>query len=146
MKISKVIYNIIINCPDVPPETGGILGTSNGEVINHVVFDMGISSANGGVYIPDIHFLNQTISEWNKTGIQFRGMFHTHAIQWPSLSENDRIYIMDILYNMPPEVEFLYFPLVFPGKSIKVYLAKRKRGSFDIINDGIEIVGREVSI
>ena len=46
MKILKEVYEKMMACPGVPPESGGILGTSDGRIINHVLFDKGLQEDN----------------------------------------------------------------------------------------------------
>ena len=66
MKILKEVYEKMMACPGVPPESGGILGTSDGRIINHVLFDKGLQEDNEGMYYPDISFLNQTIEKLDR--------------------------------------------------------------------------------
>ena len=143
MKILIEIYNQILACPKVPPESGGILGTSDRKNIDYVVFDRGLSKENGGIYIPNIDFLNRTIEKWSMMGIEFCGIFHTHVSQLSMLSNKDKEYIIDIINAMPSNVRLLYFPLVFPGKNMKGYIAERRGGAVNIIDDDIEIVKEE---
>lgn len=82
----------------MPPECGGIIGSEHGDVITHVVFDKGCPSDAGIMYIPNTQFPNQMIAEWEKSGIKSREIFHTHAPQWAELSNEDRAYIIDILF------------------------------------------------
>lgn len=44
---------------------------------------------------------------------------------------------------MPASIKFLYFPLVFPGIQIKNYIAQQTGNAFDIVDDDIEIIGKE---
>lgn len=143
MKIIESIYLQILDCPDVPPECGGLLGAENGEVVNHVVFDSGLQSSETGIYIPNIPFLNDILREWGEHGIEFKGIFHTHAVQWPVLSKDDKVYINEILNAMPTSIQFLYFPLVFSKRNIKGYCARRTGITIDIIDDNITIIKQE---
>lgn len=95
------------------------------------------------MYIPNTQFLNETIEEWKWRGIKFRGIFHTHTPQWAELSNEDRVYIIDILKAMPCSMESLYFPLVFPKMQIKNYIAQKNENAFDIVDDDIEIIRKE---
>lgn len=140
MKILEDIYIQLLDSPAVPPESGGIIGSSNGEVINHVVFDRGQLNHRGGVYMPDTQFLNQIIKDWNECEIEFRGIFHTHAAQWPELSNSDRIYIIEILKAMPSYIQNLYFPLIFPGEKIKAYCARKNGNVISIVDENIDII------
>lgn len=89
MRVVKDIYEQLLNSPMVPPECGGIIGSDHGNIITHVIFDKGNTPDIGIMYIPNTQFLNQTIEEWEKSGIKFRGIFHTHAPQWAELSNED---------------------------------------------------------
>lgn len=129
-----------MNCPTVPPECGGIIGSNDGSHITHVVLDRGYLTNNGGAYKPNTHFLNQIIKEWAEHGIEFRGVFHTHAPQWPDLSNNDKIYIYDILNAMPFNIQFLYFPLIIPKAYVKNYIAFKSGNAISIVGDSIEII------
>ena len=122
------------------PETGGIIGSRDGIWIDHVVFDRGKQSENGGTtYQPDVQYLNTVIREWESNGIEFRGIFHTHAEQWPDLSSEDKLYMKKILGVMPDKRKGIYCPLVFPDQHIKVYLVKQENGVYCIIREEIEI-------
>ena len=143
MKIFESIYQQMISLPQVPPESGGILGTSEGEIVDCFIYDEGIVSENYCVYAPNVVFLNQRIVKWREKGIRFLGVFHTHALQWPSLSNADKDYIIDILTAMPSDVESLFFPLIFPGGYIKSYIGVRSGKEADIFVDDIEIIKEE---
>ena len=143
MKITEEIRTQLLNCPIVPPECGGIIGSDRGEIITHVFLDQGCPPEAGVMYIPDTQLLNQTIEQWRASGIQFRGIFHTHAPQWAELSNEDRVYITDIVNAMPPETDWLYFPLVFPGIRIKSHIARKNGSTVDIVDDDIEIIQNE---
>lgn len=140
MIIQKAIYDRLISCPQVPPEVGGILGMQNG-IVNTILIDKGESSDNGGTYTPNIALLNRTIKAWNEISVCFAGVFHTHAEQWGCLSSDDIIYIKQILLSMPTGIDQLLFPLVFPGKNIKVYAAKRMYSEVYIYESDIQIIG-----
>ena len=143
MKILQDVYMQLLACPTVPPECGGIIGSENGRIITHLMFDRCLDVNEGIVYIPNTQFLNKTIKEWNACGIEFLGIFHTHAPQWPALSNGDKVYIVDILSAMPPDIQFLYFPLIFKKKKMKNYIAKRNGKAVNIVDDDIEIIKKE---
>lgn len=83
---------------DHPPETGGILGSRDGEVIDSIVFDLSGRSASAGCsYAPDVNFLNQRIKRWQGEGVAFMGMFHTHFHSVRTLSCGDKHYIHAIM-------------------------------------------------
>ena len=140
MRISQRIYDQLLACPTVPPEMGGVLGLRNADVIDAIAFDHGIPNGNGGTYVPDTAALNRVLATWDEEGIRFAGMFHTHAEQWPELSKEDRSYIITILDAMPPAVDCLYFPLVFPGSRVRGYMARRRGGRSEIVDVEIETI------
>ena len=142
MILTKLVYDQLLNCSKVPPEIGGILG-SRDKIVNKVIFDKGISTANDCVYIPNVYQLNQLILQWSKMKITFSGMFHTHADQWSAFSMDDIRYIRTILISMPATINELYFPIVFPGRMLKSYIARRRGKDVDIIEDSILVEGDE---
>lgn len=139
MKISRHIYDVLLHLPCVPPEIGGILGSRNDE-IDELVLDMTKNVHNKGIYEPNVSFLNKCIDEWNEQKITFQGMFHTHALNWPGLSSDDKTYVVQIMSAMPASIKKLYFPLVFPQDSIKVFYAEKRGNQIIISEEKIEIV------
>lgn len=140
MKISQKIYEQLLRLPKVPPETGGILGSKHG-VIDKMIPDSSRLSFSNGIYVPNVAFLNHCIEKWMQEKITFQGIFHTHALNWPELSTDDKAYIMEIMRVMPTTVTKLYFPLVFPSDFITAYLAVKENGQILIKKDVLEIVG-----
>ena len=137
MKIRKTIYNKIINlCPVVPPETGGIIGQQNG-IIGFAEFDSGTLQSDCAVYIPTVEKLNPVIEKWNRSGIEFVGMFHSHPIGQETLSKDDVEYIHSVFDSMPDSVTELYFPIVIPKSHIIAYKAIRKNHRIIIEKDNI---------
>ena len=67
-------------------------------------------------------------------------MFHTHLPQWDSLSNTDIHYIKKIMKAMPTEIEWLYFPIVYPSINIRSYIARKLKEEIIIVEDKIEIV------
>lgn len=140
MKIKRNIYVQLLGCPLVPPETGGILGQRE-NIIDTVVVDRGEPSENGGSYKPDVSFLNNVIRLWEKEGIIFAGIFHTHANCWMGLSAGDRKYIREIIIAMPEIIQMLYFPIVYPSLYfIKAFVAIERDEKLQIFQDTIEII------
>lgn len=143
MKISNSIIDIINNSVlDYPQETGGILGSTDDDVIDRIVMD--IPAENGESkcsYTPDVEFLNQKIVEWQTAEIAFMGIFHTHFVGVETLSCGDKSYINAIMKSMPMEIEFLYFPIfVLPDKRLICYKAQRKGNCVEIVRDEMQII------
>lgn len=59
------------------PETGGILGSSDGKRIDYFYFDK-TANVTGATYEPDCDKLNLIIQKWYEKGIEFVGFIHSH--------------------------------------------------------------------
>lgn len=128
MEISQSIIDIInASILDLPVETGGILGSQNGNLINEVVLDLQEpSAAKRCSYSPNVAFLNRNIELWQKEDVVFKGIFHTHYFGVKTLSCGDRAYINEIMLSMPEGVNSLYFPVyVMPERQMICYKAVR---------------------
>lgn len=139
MKISRYIYDQMLHLPCVPPEIGGILGSKN-EEIDELVLDIAKPSYSNSIYVPNVSFLNKCIDKWINEGIVFKGMFHTHALNWLELSSDDKKYIIQIMNAMPDSITKLFFPLVFPQNFIKVFCAEKRNNQIIISEEEIKIV------
>lgn len=113
----KVFKTIITSFNSFPPETGGILGGRN-RIITEFESDKGIAGENEFCYYPDTVKLNNILAEWNKTGIEFYGIIHSHPNNQYTLSNGDLQYIRTILTHMPKSVPCLYFPLILDCEKI----------------------------
>ena len=142
MRITKRTYESIVCYPrDVPPETGGIIGSRKGDGIDTFVGDPGRESSYGCSYVPDTSFLNAKLEEWLLEGILFAGMVHVHFHGVRTLSEGDKVYIKRILESMPRELQTLYFPLiVLPKRELVPYRAFLQDGELSVEEDMLEIV------
>lgn len=135
MQLTNDIYMSILNSPDCPPETGGILGGKHG-VVTHIAIDMGLGDYDR--YTPDTSHLNSIIAKWAEQGISLLGIYHTHFDGGIQLSNGDIRYISEIMDRTDNGIA-LYFPIVLPGKSIIAYRAE-KNGELSIISDKVEII------
>ena len=118
MIITEHIHKKIANSFNLfPPETGGILGGRN-RIITEFESDKGIASENEFCYCPDTVRLNNILAQWNKAGIEFYGIIHSHPNNQYTLSNGDLQYIRIILAHMPKSVQCLYFPLILDCKKI----------------------------
>jgi len=143
MKIYLDIYQQLLSCPAVPPETGGILGGKHG-VVDQILFDQAKSIHDSGKYIPNVQYLNKMIDIWQIDGIEFYGMFHSHKMDWSTLSGDDKKYIRHIMESMPDVIHTLYFPLVFSGIGVKGFRAVRGVSGVYIMQDDINIIEKGV--
>lgn len=140
MVIKKKIYNsILLNVPENPPETGGIIGCKNG-IVSYVSFDEGIKGDRQCCYIPDTDKLNLIIKDWESHDIEFAGIFHVHFWKVDTLSNADYKYIQNIMDSMPEKVKKLYFPLVvLPEKKIISYVAHRENDDISLKKEKIYV-------
>ena len=108
---------------DLPPETGGVLGSDSDNVVTHYVHDVGVNDLSKCCsYTPNVGLLNKCISEWCGRGIRLMGVFHTHFAGVETLSQADIVYIESIMRAMPQEINQLFFPIyVLPDRNIIVY-------------------------
>ncbi len=137
MYVNKNIFEkLISDCPDCPPETGGILGGQNG-VVTLFEFDTVELAQRGDFYIPNIIYLNSIIAEWQTGYIEFLGVFHTHPKSAETLSGADRTYIERIMQTMPESVSQLYFPVVIPRDDVYAFSAYMKDGQTVIQSEPI---------
>lgn len=143
MKIKKEVFeqiSIIANREIC--ETGGILGSSESEIVTDIVPDLhDKTQASRFEYHPNILFLNEEIKKWSQQNIEFLGMFHIHFIGSCNLSQADICYIESIMNSLKGEVEFLYFPIyVLPCNELYVYKAYFKKDEIIICKDELEFV------
>ena len=59
------------------PESGGILGSSDGKTIDHYYFDV-YAATSSGTYTMNTKALNAEIRRWNDNDIRFMGIIHSH--------------------------------------------------------------------
>lgn len=142
MRISIGVLDIIKSSTDgCHYEIGGILGSCNGNVIDSVVIDkLDTDPIRRCSYEPNVEYLNQNIELWQKKGISFKGIFHTHFIGVKTLSCGDIEYINSIMKAMPKQIEYLYFPVfVLPDCELICYKANFTDGKVHIQEDILTI-------
>lgn len=125
MYISQTVFQeIFTSFPAVPPENGGILGQKDG-VICAYLHDRKEQSADNATYCPDVQWMNTCIEAWEKAGIQFAGIVHSHPGDNGDLSTEDRVYICEIMAAMPDSITELLFPIMLPGKRLVGHIARK---------------------
>ena len=142
MRILKSVIDMIDSLVSAqPPETGGIIGSTNGELIDKVVMDVPESPGEYMCYYaPNVDFLNENIEIWQNKGIEFKGVFHTHFVGVETLSYSDKQYIIAIMKAMPEEIKYLYFPIfVLPDRKMVCYKASLKNCNIEITRDELKI-------
>jgi hypothetical protein len=104
VQITRDVYDQLLrDCPDVPPEVGGILG-GHGDVVSTFALDAPGNPDANNQYAPDTGRLNSIISGWADRGVDFYGIFHTHFPYGYYLSPEDEVYIRQILSAMPGRI------------------------------------------
>lgn len=141
MKLLQNVYLEMLNSyPIPPPEQGGIIGMKN-NVVCEYYHDNSKNPTDRAVYEPDIYALNKKIEEWNKNGIQFAGIIHSHLLEQNTLSSGDKEYIKQIFDKLPKDINKLYFPVIIPeSKQVISFVAKRKHKELIIQQDEIRII------
>ena len=134
--IEKDIYDRMLGVCPVPPETGGIIGGES-MCISKIVVE---ETRERYRYIPNVDFLNKTISEWRSQGISFYGMFHSHPEGCERLSKVDEEYIHTIMDAMPAQIDTLMFPLILPGDKIIPFIARRTENDVAIEQGELAVV------
>lgn len=143
MKIqSDIVNSINESITGEPPETGGILGSLDGETITHFVMDeIGQLPERMCSYSPNVDFFNNCIEIWAQENIAFKGIVHTHFAGVQTLSEADKKYIYEIMNAMPEEINILYFPVfVLPDRKLICYKAQKHDEKTSISIDELEVV------
>ncbi len=92
------------------------------------------------VYKPDIERINRQIHQWQKSGIRFCGLFHSHIAEEEALSSDDIAYIHRIVQTIPQDYGQLLFPVVVPGKKVTMFYAAEQDNALFIGTEEIEIV------
>ena len=103
------------------PETGGILGSSDGKHIDYFYFDV-TASVTGATYEPDCDKLNLIIQKWYEKGIEFVGFIHSHPRGAVKPSDPDNLYTTKIMKAF--EMEWFVSLIVQVHRSLKGEKAK----------------------
>ena len=109
-------------------ESGGLIGSSNGENIDTFYYDIGRRS-NTNEYIPDVNKLQRELSNWDEAHIIFQGIIHSHSIS-DRLSPRDIQVAREIL-NMN-KLSKLYMPIYL--------LNARKLFWYEVSNDSVSSI------
>jgi len=139
-----VYEELVATCPQVPPETGGILGGHDGVIVSYEFDGVGAVRLDNS-YRPDVQHLNNRIRTWEARGVEFMGIFHSHPVSERALSMPDRGYIWRIMTSMPSRISTLYFPLVFPTCDLLAYVATTLRGTVRIDEDAVSLSESDIA-
>lgn len=140
MLITTSAYRKLLQIPQVPPETGGILGMRNG-VIGEVYLDTVKPVLGRAMYVPDVDVLNRQIQVWQNNNVEFAGLFHSHLPDQKVLSGRDEMYVAEIMQSMPDTIQKLFFPIVIPGQAVIAFAAVRQNNhSVAIIRENVHLI------
>ena len=143
MKMTKGIFSYIDkSIGHIMFEIGGILGSHGNEPNDTVIIDTPLlPPIRACSYSPNVEYFNYCIADWQRSGIIFKGIFHTHFAGVQSLSESDETYIKRIMLTMPNELQYLFFPIfVLPERKFVSYIAYRKNSQVKICLDETFII------
>lgn len=142
MKITKVSIECIRQrMNNLSQETGGIMGSADGETISEIIIDRPNHATHRCFYAPNVQFFNECIAKWQREGKYFMGMFHTHFHNVKTLSEADTAYITAIMNAMPCDIKELFFPVfVLPNQEFVCFKATREDSSIILEQDTLEII------
>ena len=139
MKITKQIYQSLLEMPNAPPETGGIIGGRD-RTISAFIFDNGIASENYDSYIPNIQYLNKCLHNWKESGIELYGIVHTHRPDATELSCGDKNYIEKIMAAFKVVQKEMLFPIIIPNMTIIWYKAVNTNFDIDILKQKVDVL------
>ena len=90
LKMTRQVYDQICNTIGRrPPESGGILGSSDGgKTIDRFYFDA-TAKVTGGTYSPDTEVINRVLAHWDAQDILLVGFVHSHPQGYAKPSEGD---------------------------------------------------------
>ena len=90
LKMTRQVYDQICNTIGRhPPESGGILGSSDGgKTIDRFYFDA-TAKVTGGTYSPDTEVINRVLAHWDTQDILLVGFVHSHPKGYAKPSEGD---------------------------------------------------------
>lgn len=97
-------------------ESGGLIGSSDGRVIDNFYFDL---ECNGSIneYLPNVRSLQCVLKEWHVNNIVFLGVIHSHAFD-SKLSDKDVLMARKII-ETNEQIDSLLMP-VFTLKNQRI--------------------------
>lgn len=103
------------------PETGGILGSSDGKSIDHFYYDK-TAEVTGATYQPDCPRLDEQIAKWHEEDIEFVGFIHSHPRGAIKPSNPDNLYTKKIMKAL--DMEYFVSLIVQAHRTLKGEKAK----------------------
>lgn len=138
LKIYRKTYDdFITTVSQLPIESGGIIGAVDNVVCSYFVDN---TNYNSDTYKPNADLLNDKIQQWQKSDIEFFGIFHTHPVSVKELSVPDKQSITLLMNQLTDSSKILFFPLVFQDKTMVVFKAEVANGNVVIKKSKIVII------
>ena len=134
---NELFQKIIYNSFGYNRETGGFLGLYNNAIVEYL-FDEGMETSGACTYRPNVIMFNEFIKMCSQKGIEKYGILHTHLNEEGTLSNDDRVFIKNI-FEVNNRIVEMYFPVVIPGKTMRIYKGNRTM-------EGIKIEGCIISL
>lgn len=125
LHMTRQVYDQICNTIGRrPPESGGILGSSDGgKTIDRFYFDA-TAKVTGGTYSPDTEVINRVLAHWDTQDILLVGFVHSHPKGYAKPSEGDYRYVKAIMSALNITDDF-FMPIVIvndpPDGKINLY-------------------------
>ena len=125
LHMTRQVYDQICNTIGRrPPESGGILGSSDGgKTIDRFYFDA-TAKVTGGTYSPDTEVINRVLAHWDTQDILLVGFVHSHPKGYAKPSEGDYRYVKAIMSALDITDDF-FMPIVIvndpPDGKINLY-------------------------
>lgn len=113
-------------------EEGGILGEQNGS-ITHFYYDNDPYKSEPNIYLPNAEAFNTVISEWEKHGIKFAGLIHTHPSGHSRLSGADIIMAEQLLSNFGRHSILMPVIVMNAVSEIIIYKVFQRREQYESI-------------
>jgi len=122
--MTSEVYNEICNTIGaIKPEQGGILGSSDGTIIDNYYYDFN-SKRTSFSYSMNVSVLNEVIHQWNDNDIRLMGVIHSHPEGFNIPSMGDVETASNIVRKIDVGGEF-FIPIVqvskFLNGELKIY-------------------------
>ena len=132
MKILKRTLEVMLDAIGSSPiESGGIIGFKNDSIC---AFEKDGSYHSRYEYRPDAELLNSIIGEWNREGISFCGIVHSHLYGFNSPSLSDKVYASNLV-RFGENISEMFFPIVTVNEegraAIDFFRYDSEKDSFD---------------
>jgi len=143
LRMTESVYSAIRDTiGSRPAEQGGMLGSSDGSIIDHYHFDEHAESTDA-TYSPNVEALQSVLREWAEQDIEMMGFVHSHPPGVLRPSKGDIKYAAAII--AVNDSDRLALPIVQTGCDgsfdIRGYYAELHCEEMRIVNAPIKIVG-----